>query len=132
MTVESASDRYFVALRSYLHNPEERHLFAVSELGREMVLADIPYEEVGELHHQALERIRKQPGNEFISDLKDPTLAPLMELLMAYGMANQEKAIRLEHTTNAVRESESRLRGILENVAEGIVTVWVNALDHMM
>ncbi len=47
-------------LQAYMSQPEEEPLALAGTLGRELLVADIPLEEVVELHEQALSRMAQQ------------------------------------------------------------------------
>jgi len=45
MTEQSIKNRYFELLAAYVAEPEESYLLATADLGRELVLADVPPED---------------------------------------------------------------------------------------
>jgi len=123
MPNKSLKSKYIDLALAYFSEPEEQHLAAAAELGRELVLSGVHSEEVGEIHQQAFESIAKEFPNVPLNLAANLTSAPLLELLMAYGMAFREKVSTLEYSTKALGQSEERLRGILETVTEGIIAI---------
>ncbi len=53
-------DQYFRLLKSYMIDAQEQFLFDMSELGKNMVAAEIAPEEIIEIHEQALVRLIKE------------------------------------------------------------------------
>ena len=99
----SLQDRYYALVKAYVAQPGEAPLAATAELGRELVRAHVPLEEIGELQERTRERLVHDLPNK--TPDADPPLSsiPLIELLMAYGLAFRE--LRLERQ----RELERRL-----------------------
>ena len=60
--------RYYVALSNYLTEPHEKHLLSAQELGRELVARDVPPEEIGALHDDAMARLtsRRSASSSFV------------------------------------------------------------------
>jgi len=116
MTLKKASfsRRYARLLHAYVQSPDEKYLADIEHLGQEMVLSGIPPEEVGEMHDLAIAELieAKIMGAGHIRAVS----LPLMQLLMAYGVAFralQEK-----------KETEARLHLVsraIANTAEGII-----------
>ncbi|MDX8411135.1 MAG: ATP-binding protein [Mariprofundaceae bacterium] len=77
--------RYIELLHAYVKSPAEKHLAAIESLGQEMLLLKLPPEEIGEMHDLAIAHLIES------SDLKAKEIRavslPLMQLLMAYGVA---------------------------------------------
>jgi len=88
MTEQSIKNRYFELLAAYVAEPEESYLLATADLGRELVLADVPPEDIAS--------------------------TPLLELLMAYGLAFRERLEFRERAVEALRKSEERYRTVVE------------------
>jgi len=110
MGKQSIEDHYYVLVRTYLSEPTEVHLAAVADLGREMVSLAVPAEEVGEIHQNALTLLAKEFPEKTLPDFIDPLSVPLVELLMAYGMAFREKVAVLERSREALGQSEKKFK----------------------
>ncbi|RLB27509.1 MAG: hypothetical protein DRH11_18560, partial [Deltaproteobacteria bacterium] len=54
MVSQSVQKKYCRVLMEYVADPDEKHLVSAADLGRELVLARIPLEEIVEMHEQAL------------------------------------------------------------------------------
>lgn len=94
MTEQSVKDRYSALLKSHVARPEEMELAAAAELGRQLVLADIPPEEIAEMQEEALSRLAQESPGMTLREAASRISTPLTELLMAYGLAFREQ---IEH-----------------------------------
>jgi len=110
----SIEDRYLELLAAYVARPEESYLLQAADLGREMVLAGIPPEEIGEIHKQALDHLAEKAPDMSLLDAARFISAPLMELLMAYGLAFRERLEVRRQAEEALRKSEARYRTVVE------------------
>ena len=75
---QSYQDRYFVLLQDYMSRPEEESLASAAALGRELLVADIPLEEVVELHEKALSHMAQQAPDLTLLDVSRRVSIPLM------------------------------------------------------
>ena len=85
MTGETYDPRYQELLERYLRDSDEKYLLAAAELGREMVAADIPPEEVGAIHSRVLDALKSEISKQSQAEALQRTSAVLLEILMAYG-----------------------------------------------
>ena len=109
MTEFSLEDQYAELLRKHVSTPEEKYLLAVADLGQRMVVENVPVEEVASIHQEALNRLAKESPDLPI-DAAAPVIAdPLMELLMAYGLATRERIEARERTMKALHQKEMEL-----------------------
>ncbi len=88
---QSYQDKYFVLLQSYVNHPTEEALASTANLGRELLSANVPLEEVVELHEQALSHMAKQSPNLTLLDASRRVSIPLMELFMAYSLSWRDR-----------------------------------------
>jgi len=114
MLIQSIYDRYFSILKSYITRPEEEHLSAAMELGRELVMEDIPTEEIAELHDVALRRLAQEFPDRTLLDVAHLITSPLMEILVAYGLVHRERNKRNIRIEKALRDREERYRKLFE------------------
>jgi len=121
MAERSIQDRYFELLRAYVDSPEEKFLAAAAQLGRELVLADVPPEDIAEIHEHALHRLGQESPDLTLLAAAQPVSTPLMELLMAYGLAFRERLEIRRRAEEAIRESERKLRSVIEQSGDGIM-----------
>ncbi len=122
MVDQSIKDKYFGLLKTHIARPEEEQLAEAAGLGRELVLADVPPEEIGEIHEEALKRLAEErPDAQVLDTIR--ASSPLMEMLMAYGLAFREQLEERKQAEEALRESENRYRLLAENVTDLIWTV---------
>ena len=120
MTGETYDPRYQELLERYLRDSDEKYLLAAAELGREMVAADIPPEEVGAIHSRVLDALKSEISEQSQAEALQRTSAVLLEILMAYGLAFRQQVDHLREQEAALRESEARFRNITLNVPGAI------------
>jgi len=97
------TDRYAEVLKNYIASPSENDLFEAEQLGRHMVAANIPPEEIGTMHAQALKRLYEGDSRPPMRHLIGRASMPLVEILMAYGLAFRAQC-------DAIREAEAEKR----------------------
>jgi len=114
MAEQTIRDKYFELLKAYVGHPAEEHLAAAADLGRELVLADVPPEEIAEIHEEALERLAQKRPDMTLLDAARRISSPLLELLMAYGLAFRERLEVRRRAEEALRKSEARYRTVVE------------------
>jgi len=113
-TEQSIKDKYFNLLAAHVAGPEESYLLKAADLGRELVLSDVPPEEIAEVHEQALERLAREQPDMTLLDAARLISSPLMELLMAYGLTFRERLETRRRAEEVLRESEERYRTVVE------------------
>jgi len=106
-------DRYYALLKAYALASEEECLAATAELGRELVLANVPPEEIAEIHEEALNRLAEESPDMTLVIAARQTSAPLMELFMAYGLVFRARIEALERSQRELRESRETARALL-------------------
>ncbi|MBW1820651.1 MAG: hypothetical protein JRI92_02640 [Deltaproteobacteria bacterium] len=109
MVKESISNKYFKVLKLYVAAPDEKYLVEASELGRELVMMETPPEEIAEMQEAALARLAEEaPDMTLIESLRTMS-APLMELLMAYGLAFREWIENRKQAEEALQKANDEL-----------------------
>jgi PAS domain S-box-containing protein len=127
MAGNKVQESYSTILEKYVTAPDENYLCSAAELGREMILKDIPLEEISEIHEQALSSLaQKMPGVK-LTDVLHLASAPLMEVLMSYGLDFREKVHYLSQAKDDLRKNEQHLRNILECLP---LPIYVIGRDH--
>ncbi len=111
MIPESAVEKYFLLLKSYIESPEDIHLFSAAKLGRELLMAETSPDEIADLHKLALIRLAEKSPNVTLLEAVRTTSAPLRELLMAHGIAFRLKL-----------ESEKRMKVLIEKT-DGLIGI---------
>lgn len=96
MSLDEIKERYYALLKAYVYSPQELHLAESSALGRQLVVAGIPPEEIAEIHHEAINRLAEEEPDLTLVDVARRISAPLMEMLMAYGLAFREHIAAIE------------------------------------
>jgi len=139
MAEPTKQDQYFELLKAYVAHPVEEALFAVSELGRELMLANMSPEDMAEIHERALRRLAQENPDLTFLNASQLISAPLMELLMAYSLAFRERLAARDQAYKALRESEESLSQIVQGSAvatfviddEHTVTHWNRACENL-
>ena len=114
MAEQTIQDRYLELLKAYVGPPAEESLFAAAELGRELVLAGVPPKDIAELHEGALQRLAQEMPDVTLLDAARLISTPLMELLMAYGLAFRERLEARDRAEEALQEYSERLEEMVE------------------
>ena len=90
MSLKKIKEKYYSLLKNYFKRQDEMHLFKAAELGLELVSKKIPAEEIAEMHDQATQRLGAEYPEAKLLETAKLISAPLLEMLMAYGMAFRE------------------------------------------
>lgn len=90
MPMQKFKQRYCVLLKSYFDSPDEKYLFEIGELGRELVRENIPPEDLAEIHEEAIARLAETYPDAKLIESARSLSTPLMEMMMAYGLAFRE------------------------------------------
>lgn len=120
MNSQFAQNKYFEIIKSYIADSHERHLVAAAELGRMLVEANIPTEEIAELHAQALHRLAQISPDLKLLDAAYLISTPLMELLMAYGLAFRQQVECCKQAVQKLKQSEKKYRKLFEDSKDAI------------
>ena len=105
MIDKTIRDKYSILLQSHFTSPREACLVQSAELGRELVRADIPPEEIAELHEEAIERLGAEFPETKLIGTANLISQPLMELLMAYGLAFRARSDERKRADERIKES---------------------------
>ncbi len=113
MNIDSLKEQYFALLRRHFVDDQPRDLSAIQVVGRRLVAAEVPPEEVGRIHGEAIRRL----AGEF----PDLTLActsglvqPFTAMLQAYGDAFRRQLLERRRAEEALRRTEGRYRELFE------------------
>lgn len=90
MPMQTFKQRYCILLKSYFDSPDEKYLFEIGELGRELVRENVPPEDLAEIHEEAIARLAETYPNTKLIESARSLSTPLMEMMMAYGLAFRE------------------------------------------
>jgi len=122
MTLEKQEflSRYTALMLDYAQSFEEAPLLAIEGLGHEMVQSNIPPEDIGEMHDAAISELMASP--DFSSERIRAASLPLMQLLMAYGIAFREIRAR-EDIEHELGESQKLYQSVVEQISDGVVIV---------
>jgi len=120
MTLEKQefSRQYSMLMAEYAESFDEAPLLAIEKLGQEMVQSNIPPEDLGEMHDAAIGEL--MASHELSADRIHAASLPLMQLLMAYGIAFRENRARHE-IEQELAESNTQYRMLFESSRDAIV-----------
>ena len=116
MSATEFRHRYLEILSSYVKTSEERYLLMAADLGRELVVANVPPEDIAEIHEFALAEFSADTPDSTIAETGHLVSAPLMELLMAYGMAFRQQ-LESRKTAEDVQRLRNEQLQALTNIA---------------
>jgi light-regulated signal transduction histidine kinase (bacteriophytochrome) len=102
-------ERYFEILRNYVARQGEEDLFAAAELGRKLMLADVPPEDIVELHEDALRRLADESPSMILLDVAPYITTCIMEMLMAYSLAFRAQNEQLQQEIEERKRAEDML-----------------------
>ncbi|WP_319509069.1 ATP-binding protein [uncultured Methanolobus sp.] len=87
MTETDFKERYYQILKGYVTTREEKYLMRSEDLGYELVRFNVPPEDIVELHEVAISRLATDLPAKSMMESVGFLSTPLVELMMAYGLA---------------------------------------------
>ncbi len=111
MLTQSIKEKYFHILKGYYTEQGEEYLLSAEELGQELLLEDVPPEEIAELHEDAIRRLCEEISETQLLDTIHLVSTPMMELLMAYGLSFRKWLKERQQTEDALRK---QLEGLVK------------------
>lgn len=123
MAKESVPEKYFKVLLANVAAPDEKYLLSAAELGRELVMAEIPPEEIAGMHEEALARLAEEAPDTNLVESVRTVSAPLMALLVAYGLAFREKVEALRLAEEKLKAAKEFSENLLETADMIVVTL---------
>ncbi len=113
-------DRYYALVKAFIAQPGEAPLAATAELGRELVRADVPIEEIGELQERTLERLARDLPDSVLDAATHLYSVPLTELVLLGVMAIRSgKSIEWDPKTMKVTNFPEANAWVKEPVHDG-------------
>lgn len=106
MDRQSVQDEYYELLRSHVLEPREEALARAADLGRRLVQADIPAEEIAELHGEAMTRLAEKLADGDLREAVRLASAPLTELFMAFGLVSRQRTETLRRAKEAAENAD--------------------------
>lgn len=80
-------DSYYTLLLAYVSHPDEKYLATAVDLGQQLVKDNVQPEDIAEIHETAIKRLGQEYPDATVGETAQLVSAPLMEMLMAYGLA---------------------------------------------
>jgi len=108
--IRQFKDRYSSILEAYTTSQQEEYLDQAAQLGRQLVLARVPPEDIAEIHEEAVKRLAEQSTELSLLTFANHISAPLVEMLMAYGLAFREWLDELKQAQEKLLQYQSQLR----------------------
>jgi len=105
MAEQHIGERYFELLSAQTARAADQQLAEAQQLGRELMLAHAPPEEIVEIHEQALERLAKDSPDAEAMERVRRASALLVQILTTYGLASREQI-------DARKKADERLRSL--------------------
>lgn len=91
----------------------ESALSEAADLGRALLTQEVPLEEIGEMHHEALSQLAREHPSLPLATVAGRITMPLLEATMAYSLAfRQQIEARAQAAVNARLEQSRRLEAI--------------------
>ncbi len=118
MNILEFKHAYASVLKAFVESPEEQWLMEAADLGREMVRTGVPPEEIAEIHGEAIQHLAEEFPDKTLLKFVQHISAPLMEMLMAYGLAFRKQEDERERTRVALRESDGMLSAMLQSLGD--------------
>ena len=122
MAEEPFNARYYRLLKAYVASQSEEHLAVASDMGRELVLAEVPPEAIGEAHAETVARLAEETPGWLVSESVPVVSVPLLEMLMAYGLAFRGMLDERQRAEDELQKSEERSRLIIETAYDAFVS----------
>jgi signal transduction histidine kinase/ActR/RegA family two-component response regulator len=110
MDTRELKDAYSLVLKAYSQTEEEQYLVEASELGRACMRTGVPPEEIAEIHEEAIGAFAEEFSDKTLVAMARRISAPLMEMLMAYGLAFRQQDDERQQAEAQREELEAQLR----------------------
>ncbi|MFV9689938.1 MAG: sensor histidine kinase [Desulfobacteria bacterium] len=114
-------DNYCSLLQSYFVSPRKDYLAQAARLGRELVMVNIPPEEIAELHEDAVQRLGT--GEAKLIDTANRISQPLIELFVAYTTMGFREHLKEREREEAILQRSERELTIRNKIAKVFLTV---------
>jgi len=101
---DAIKEEYIVLLRAHIHKPTEEYLAGAAGLGRKLMRADVPIEDVVAIHQEVLADLDQELAGSLSAELIGETLGPLAEMLKVCSLAIRERTVEYERARHAAQQ----------------------------
>jgi len=116
-------DKYASILKSFVESQQEQYLAQAAELGRKLVLANVPPEDIAEIHEDAVKALAEEFPDRTLLETSSRVSAPLMEMLMAYGLAFREWLDERKQAEQLLQKEKDKSQKYLDVAAVMLVAI---------
>jgi len=104
-------ERYVELVHAYLRDGQEGDLAAIGDMRNSLIENEAPIEELVGMHERAMLALKETISSANFADVVTKTSTCLMELAIAYSLADQKKKILLDGN-NASTAKRQRLESL--------------------
>ncbi|WP_340820789.1 ATP-binding protein [Methanolobus sp. WCC4] len=104
------NERYYDILKGYVSTREEKYLMRSDDLGYELVRFNVPPEDIIEMHEMAVKKLATDLPAKSMMECVGFLSTPLVEVMMAYGLAFRQWIEDLEKSKREVEEYARELQ----------------------
>jgi len=125
MAKPDIKNAYYVLLKTYVETRTEEPLAKAAKMGRQLVASNTPPEDIAEIHEEGINRLAEEFPTRTLLESAGLISTPLVELLMAYGLAFRES-----HERQHLAEEELAAAKIVAETANRVKSEFLANMSH--